>query len=99
MTLTVDTGASAVVLTYDDAAAADIDVNRLSYSLSVETANGSTNVAPVVIDHLQIGNIERDNVRALVSRPGDLSGSLLGMSFLDRLSGYSVRGDTLILVD
>lgn len=99
MTLTVDTGASVVVLSYDDAAAANIDVGRLSYSVSVNTANGSTNAAPVIIDHLQIGNIERDNVRALVSRPGDLSESLLGMSFLDRLSGYSVRGDRIILVD
>lgn len=99
ITLTVDTGASAVVLTYDDAAAANIDVGRLSYNVSVKTANGSTNAAPVIVDHLQIGNIERDNVRALVSRPGDLSESLLGMSFLDRLSGYSVRGDRIILVD
>ncbi|MBI0168991.1 MULTISPECIES: TIGR02281 family clan AA aspartic protease [Bartonella] len=99
LSLTIDTGASAVVLTYDDAIAANIDVGRLGFNIPVETANGSTNAAPIIIDNLKIGDIERSNVRALVSRPGDLSGSLLGMSFLDRLTGYSVRGDRLILVD
>ncbi len=97
--LTVDTGASAVVLTYDDAIAANLDVDKLGFNIPVATANGYTNAAPIMIDSLKIGDIERNNVRALVSRPGDLSGSLLGMSFLDRLSGYSVRGDRLILVD
>lgn len=96
---TIDTGASAVVLTYDDALAANIDVNKLGFNYSVETANGSTNAAAVIIDHMKIGDIERDNVRALVSQPGALSESLLGMSFLNRLSGYSVRGDRLILAD
>lgn len=99
VTMTVDTGASTVVLSYDDAIAAKINVGNLSFTFRVSTANGDTYAAPIMIDSLKIGDIERDNVHALVSRAGDLSGSLLGMSFLNRLSGYSVRGDRLILVD
>lgn len=99
ITMTVDTGASTVVLSYDDAIAAKINVGNLSFTFRVNTANGDTYAAPIMIDSLKIGDIERDNVHALVSRAGDLSGSLLGMSFLNRLSGYSVRGDRLILVD
>lgn len=97
--LTVDTGASSVVLSYDDAKLANIDVDKLSFTLPVDTANGSTRAASIMINSLKIGDIERQNVRAMVSRPGDLNGSLLGMTFLDRLSGYSVRGDRLILAD
>lgn len=99
VTLTIDTGASSVVLSYNDARAANIDVDDLSFTFPVNTANGSTYAAAIMIDSLQIGDIKRDNVHALVSQPGDLFGSLLGMSFLDRLSGYSVRGDRLLLVD
>ena len=61
--------------------------------------NGSTQAAFIMLNSIKIGDIERQNVRAMVSKPGDLTGSLLGMTFLDRLSGYSVRGDRLILVD
>lgn len=97
--LTVDTGASAVVLSYNDARAANINVDNISFTIPVKTANGSTYAAPILIDTVKIGDIERNNVHALVSQPGDLFESLLGMSFLDRLSGYSVRGDRLMLVD
>ncbi|MHC5307415.1 TIGR02281 family clan AA aspartic protease [Bartonella sp. LJL80] len=96
---TIDTGASSVILSYEDAAAIGIDVNKLSFTLPVDTANGQTHTAVIMIDALKIGAIERHNIPAMVSKRGDLSGSLLGMSYLDRLSGYSVRGDRLILVD
>jgi aspartyl protease family protein len=36
-------------------------------------------------------------VPALVSRPGALRENLLGMTFLDRLASFEVRGDRLIL--
>ena len=97
--LTVDTGASSVVLSYEDAKSANVDVDKLSFTLPVDTANGSTQAAFIMLNSIKIGDIERQNVRAMVSKPGDLTGSLLGMTFLDRLSGYSVRGDRLILVD
>ena len=49
------------------------------------------------IDEIAIGPIVMRNVRALVARPGALSESLLGMSFLERLQSYTVERGRLIL--
>ncbi|MEO0542756.1 MAG: TIGR02281 family clan AA aspartic protease [Pseudomonadota bacterium] len=93
----VDTGASAVVLTYDSARNAGFDVERLSFSVPVATANGMARAAPVYIESLVIGEIERRNVRAMVAQNGKLFDNLLGLSFLNRLSGYDVRGSQMVL--
>jgi aspartyl protease family protein len=92
-----DTGASAVVLKAEDAAAIGIRESDLSYSISVRTANGVTQAAPITLRTLEIGGIREENVRAMVARPGQLFENLLGMSFLERLSSYEVRGDQLVL--
>lgn len=95
----VDTGASSVVLSQQDAERAGIDTASLSYSVPVMTANGRTTAANIQISSLQIGDIERNNIRAMVTREGLMTGSLLGMNFLQTLGGFSVRGDQLIMVD
>jgi aspartyl protease family protein len=95
--LMFDTGASSVVLKAEDAAAIGIKAADLSYSITVRTANGATQAAPITLRTLEIGGIREENVRALVARPGQLFENLLGMSFLERLSSYEVRGDQLIL--
>lgn len=92
-----DTGASTVVLSADDAARAGFDPERLDYRLPVMTASGMTEVAPVRLEEVRVGSISLDGVRAAVARPGDLDRSLLGMTFLNRLSGYEVRRDRLVL--
>lgn len=92
-----DTGASAVVLTAENAAALGIRPEPNAFQRRVSTANGTTTAAPVLIDSIRVGPITERRVEALVSRPGDLSGNLLGTSFLDRLPSYEVRGDTLLL--
>lgn len=97
--LMVDTGAGAVVLTHDDAQAAGIDTTRLSYSVTVSTANGRTTAAPVTLATLDIGDIRRDRIRALVAQPRALEVSLLGMNFLETLWSFEIRGDRLILTD
>ncbi|MEO1746156.1 MAG: TIGR02281 family clan AA aspartic protease, partial [Pseudomonadota bacterium] len=86
----VDTGASAVVLTFEDARAAGYDVDNLNFLIPVSTAYGTTRAAPIVIDSLAIGDIERSGVRALVAQKDQLFENLLGMTFLDSLSGYDV---------
>ena len=93
----IDTGASVVTLTSDDAFRAGIDTEGLNFSIPVFTANGTTTAAPVIIDRLQIGPIERSRVVALVARPGRLDRSLLGMTFLDTLGSYSISGDRMTL--
>ncbi|MGL4243181.1 MAG: retropepsin-like aspartic protease family protein [Beijerinckiaceae bacterium] len=92
-----DTGASSVVLKAEDAAAIGIRPDELSYSVNVRTANGVTQAAPITLRTLEIGGIREENVRAMVARPGQLFENLLGMSFLERLSSYEVRGDQLVL--
>jgi aspartyl protease family protein len=92
-----DTGASSVVLKAEDAAAIGIPAAQLSYSVNVRTANGLTQAAPITLRTLEIGGIREENVRAMVARPGQLFENLLGMSFLERLASYEVRGDQLIL--
>ena len=94
-----DTGANAVVLTYDDAIRAGFTPDRLNFSVSVDTANGRTTAAPIRIGKIQIGSIVRNNVRGLIANKEDLRSSLLGMTFMNELSGFSVSGDKLELRD
>ena len=99
MPLLFDTGASAVVLSYRDAERAGIAVDGLSFTLPVMTANGTGRAALVQLDRIEVGGIARRNVRAFVAEDGALQGSLLGMTFLETLTRYSVAGDKLELAD
>jgi aspartyl protease family protein len=92
-----DTGASSVVLTHDAAKAAGLPLEVLSYSVAVETANGRTRAAPVTLQSVGVGGIVEREVAALIAQPGQLRQSLLGMSFLNRLERWEVRGDRLML--
>jgi aspartyl protease family protein len=93
----LDTGASSVVLTQEAAKAAGLPLEVLSYSVTVETANGRTRAAPVTLDTVAIGSIVERAVPALIAQPRQLRSNLLGMSFLSRLQGWEVRGDRLVL--
>ena len=94
-----DTGASAVVLTREDAEAAGLPVDELAYIVPVQTANGTGRAALVSLDMVSVGDIQRSGIRAYVAEHGALETSLLGMTFLETLSGYSVSQDDLILSD
>jgi len=83
------------VLTYDDAIEAGFSPEKLSFGITVSTANGTTQTAPIRIGVLQVGSIRRENVRGLIAQKGDLRTSLLGMTFMDTLSSFQVSGDTL----
>jgi aspartyl protease family protein len=93
----VDTGASQVALTFEDASRAGIHVRDRDFTQLVRTANGVARVAPVTLDRVSIGDITVRNVPASVSERGMLGTTLLGMSFLKRLSRVDMRGETLIL--
>jgi aspartyl protease family protein len=99
MPLLFDTGASAVVLSYGDAKKAGIDVAALNFTTPVTTANGTGRAAVVTLDQIDVGGIKRSRVPAFVADRGALDGSLLGMTFLETLSRYSVTGDSLELAD
>jgi aspartyl protease family protein len=93
----LDTGASSVVLTQEAAKAAGLPLEVLSYTVNVDTANGRARAAPVTLDRLAVGNIIERAVPALIAQPGQLRTNLLGLSFLNRLESWEVRGDRLIM--
>lgn len=97
--LLVDTGASSVALTYDDAERLGLDPASLSYALQVQTANGIASAALVTLGSIEIGPIRRENVRATVSAEDTLHQSLLGMNVLGDLTSFEMRRDALILRD
>ena len=96
-TMMVDTGATSVVLTPDAARAAGLPVDLLKFDVTIETANGRGRAAAVVLDSVAVGGIVERRVPALVSAPGDLKTSLLGMSFLNRLDSVEIRGSRLVM--
>ncbi len=93
--MVLDTGASAVVLTQDAAKAAGLPLEMLAYNVNVDTANGRARAASVTLDRIAVGSIVERGVPALIAQPGQLKTSLLGMSFLNRLHSWEVRGDRL----
>lgn len=93
----VDTGASTVALTRADARRAGLDPDSLNYTRQVMTAGGLSYGAPVRLDRVSIGGVRLDEVDAIVIENEDLPISLLGMSFLGRLSRYEATQDSLIL--
>ena len=95
--MVLDTGASAVVLTQEAAKAAGLPLEVLNYSVVVDTANGKTRAAAVTLDSIGVGGVIERSVPALIAQPGQLRTSLLGMSFLNRLESWEVRGDKLIM--
>jgi len=97
VSMVLDTGASSVVLSREDAKAAGLPLEVLAYTANIDTANGRTRAAPVVLDRIAIGGLVERSVEALVAQPGQLKTSLLGMSFLNRLQSWEVRGDRLLL--
>jgi aspartyl protease family protein len=95
--MVLDTGASSVLLTREDAKAAGLPLEVLDYSVNIDTANGRTRAAAVTLDRIAVGGLVERSVAALVAQPGQLKTSLLGMSFLNRLQSWEVRSDRLLL--
>jgi aspartyl protease family protein len=93
----VDTGASTVVLKPADAERMGLDTRNLSFTVPVQTANGTTYAASVRLRTIAVGPIRVRDVEALVAKPGTLKDSLLGISFLRRLRSYEFSGDFLTL--
>lgn len=92
----VDTGATDVVLSPRDARRLGWDLRELSFTRLYDTANGTGRGAPVTLKTFALGPIFLSDLPASVNR-ADLDTSLLGMTFLRRLSSYEVRAERLTL--
>jgi aspartyl protease family protein len=92
----VDTGATVVALTPADAQRLGFDMHSLTFDREVSTANGKTYAASVNLSMVGIGQSTVRNVDAMVVKDG-LQTSLLGMSYLGRLSRFEATPSSLIL--
>ncbi|UWQ17149.1 TIGR02281 family clan AA aspartic protease [Jannaschia sp. M317] len=93
----VDTGATDLVLTRQDAARVGLDPDTLRYLGRANTANGSVETAEVRLDEVQLGQILDRNVPAVVNG-GDMRQSLLGMSYLQSFGRIEIENDELRLI-
>jgi aspartyl protease family protein len=91
----VDTGASLVALTLEDAQAAGISRSELVFSGITHTADGPARFAPVMLREVRIEQVSIENVPAAVME--NLTQSLLGMSFLKRLKSFEMREGALTI--
>ena len=92
----VDTGATAVALTPDDATRLGIDPAELHYGYKVVTAGGQIRAASVRLASITVAGARLENVDALVIEKG-LDTSLLGMTYLGRLSRFEATRGALVL--
>ncbi len=93
----IDTGASHISLSYDAAEMAGLNPASLDYDQTFKTAGGLTQKAMINIDQISYQSIQMTNMVAAVSGQGQMDVSLLGMNFLNRLSGYNVSNRELII--
>jgi aspartyl protease family protein len=96
VTFLVDTGATAVALTAQDAARMGIDVSSLNYTYKVATANGDAHAARITLASISVAGARVNDVEAYVLDHG-LSTSLLGMTYLGRLSAFEATPTSMIL--
>ncbi len=92
----VDTGATAVSLSPEDARRLGFNPSDLTYGYKVTTANGPARAARVTLASISVAGARVENVEAYVIESG-LDTSLLGMSFLGRLSSFEATRSSLIL--
>ena len=92
----IDTGASKVSLTLQDARRLGLDPTRLAYDQTVRTADGQSLAARVRLKSVSVNGVRLADVDALVINQG-LPASLLGMSYLGRLSRFEATRSSLVL--
>lgn len=92
----VDTGASVVALTRNDAARLGLRLEPDDFSGTVITASGPVRAAPVELQTVAVAGARVERVQALVVEHG-LPHSLLGMSYLGRLSAFTATPASLTL--
>ena len=93
----VDTGASFVSLTNEDAAALGLHPSKNDFRIQMATANGMAGAAPARLHRIRIGNVWIYDVDAIISQPGVLKQTLFGMSALRKLHNVEFSAGRLVL--
>ena len=93
----IDTGATLIAINRSTARRLGVNLSESDFRHEVRTANGTARAAAAMIDTVEIGRIRVRDVQAVVLDDKALEGTLVGMSFLRRLSGYKVEYGELLL--
>lgn len=91
----VDTGATVVALTMDDARALGLEIDPAEFDVVGEGVSGEVRGKEVMLDSIEIEGRKVDNVPAVVLEGSDLS--LLGQNFLARMDQVQISGDYLTM--
>jgi clan AA aspartic protease (TIGR02281 family) len=91
----VDTGATSVAFSREDAARVGIVPNPSDFSGIAQTANGVTRFARVTLSSVSLGPLTRSDIPAAVMT-GNSGETLLGMTFLSKFK-VKIEGDTMVL--
>ena len=94
--LMVDTGASMIALSAADARKLGFDWNASELQHVGRGVNGDVMGKPVKLDSVMVGDLQADNVEAVII-PEGLDVSLLGQSFLSRVDNVQIEGDRMTL--
>ncbi len=92
----VDTGASMIALTREDAQRIGIPISEADFTGTAQTASGSVGLKPIVLDRVSLGSLEATDVDAAIVQQG-LGQSLLGQSWLKRIGKVTIEGDQMVL--
>ena len=93
----VDTGASMVAISYEDAQRIGLYVPSNAPRGRASTANGIVSYSVVKLRDVRVNGITFYDVDGAVMPPGALRETLLGMSFLKRLNKFEMQRDRLVL--
>jgi aspartyl protease family protein len=93
----VDTGATLVAINETTARRIGIALKQSDFVYNVSTANGTVRAASATIHEIQIGKIYVKDVEAAVLEDKALSGTLVGLSFLQKIRRYHVDSDGMVL--
>jgi len=95
----VDTGATQIALTYEDAERLGIRPHSSDFTQRTRTANGFGRAAPITLDSVRIGDVEVEDLSGSIAEEGKLHVTLLGMEFIRKLRRFELRGRELVLVE
>lgn len=94
-TMMVDTGASSVSLSADDVRKLGVMVPANAPKVQISTANGVVTATTLTLPEVRLDTITVRNVEATLLPDGVRSISLLGMSFMSKLSSFQVADGEL----
>lgn len=93
----VDTGASEIALTEDDAKKVGIEVDPSKYELIGQGASGIVRGQYVDLEHIDLGGLRESNTKAVVVQGANIS--LLGQPFLESVDEIVIRKGEMLLRD